>query len=469
MAVITAVTLAAGLYTSSWQDISDYVIDWRVKWGRSSAFETMRPTTLTLRLLNTDRRFEPGYSSGAYYDYLKCGTLLRLRVSFTAGSTVDMDLFYGSVNSIRLQYPNKRTDTGGAYATIEASCPLAVLAKERTENTYGPDTSDAMITDIIGDLEWTNGTINTGSLADPYGADLQAVGSTSGASMLALIEQIARSAGAVFYLEPNYTEAIARLIQTRNDSFSADFTLTNTDLTDITLGLEDDQIYNQARLTGQDNDIGDATYDETDGSVEDQWTLASHGLADLQEVWFSAAGGGASGYAVDTHYWVIDCGDPDYFQLASSLANATADTPISGTGDSTGTWTLRVCGTLQTAGRAADTQWLGERVLIESDLLLYTDAEVDTRTTDELAARCEMIDALRPTRLATKLYKGLNVDPDVAYLFAFPQSFGEISFDPGTGASRTYQIKVLGGQVTGAPGKPVEVVAYTEAASQFTV
>ncbi len=471
MATVTATACTVGLYTTSWQDISAYVVDWKVTWGRSSVFENMRPATLQLKLLNTDRRFEPGYSSGAYYDYLKCGTLLRAKMSWTSsGGTTTVYLFYGTINSMELVYPNKRSDTGGAYAVVVASDPMAILAKERTESTYPTDTADAMVTDILGDIVWTGGTIGTGALTDPYGADLQPVGTSSGASLLSLIEQVAWAAGSVFFLGPTDTEASALLIKTRNDTAAAtaDFTLHSDDLTDLILGLEDDNCYSHARLTGRDNDIGEAVYDKTGGTYESMWTLAAHGMVTAQEIWFSAVGTGAEPFAVDTHYFVIKKTN-DIFQLATTEANANAGTYITGTGsDSSGDWTVRVCGTLELAGRTADAQWMGERVLILSDILLWTDAEVDTRASDELSARTQMIDHLRPRRLGVLIGKGVT---DLAeWIYLFPngaEHYGEVVFDPGTGSSRTYPIKVLGGSIEGSPGRPIKVSVFTEEATQF--
>ena len=44
----------------------------------------------------------------------------------------------------------------------------------------------------------------------------------------------------------------------------------------------------------------------------------------------------------------------------------------------------------------------------------------------------------------------------------------ELTFDPGTGASRFYELYAMGGVVSGTPGAPVTVTCYTEAAAQFT-
>lgn len=83
--------------------------------------------------------------------------------------------------------------------------------------------------------------------------------------------------------------------------------------------------------------VGDATYDETGGGVEDEWTLTAHGLAVDDVVQFSAVGTGATGYAASTDYWVVAVPTANTFQLSGAKGAA----PLEGTGDSAGTWTVQ--------------------------------------------------------------------------------------------------------------------------------
>lgn len=84
------------------------------------------------------------------------------------------------------------------------------------------------------------------------------------------------------------------------------------------------------------NSLGNATYDETGGGVEDEWTLTSHGLQVNDRVEFTAVGTGATGYAVDTAYWVASVPNANTFTLAATQGGSA----IEGTGDSGGTWTI---------------------------------------------------------------------------------------------------------------------------------
>jgi len=87
--------------------------------------------------------------------------------------------------------------------------------------------------------------------------------------------------------------------------------------------------------------LGNATFDVTGGGVEDEWTLAGHGLQVGDRVQFSAVGTGAEPYAVSTDYWVVAVPDANTFQLSASKEHARAGTVLEGTGsDSAGVWTI---------------------------------------------------------------------------------------------------------------------------------
>lgn len=82
--------------------------------------------------------------------------------------------------------------------------------------------------------------------------------------------------------------------------------------------------------------LGSAVYLETGGTIEDQWTLASNKLEVGDVVRFTAVGTGATGYAINTDYYVAEVNGSDKFSLATALGGAA----IEGVGDSGGTWTL---------------------------------------------------------------------------------------------------------------------------------
>ena len=80
------------------------------------------------------------------------------------------------------------------------------------------------------------------------------------------------------------------------------------------------------------------TYDETGGDQEDLWTSSSaHGLEINDKLEFIAVGGGASGYSINTVYYVVAVPTTTTLQLS----NTPGGSAIEGTGDSTGTWTAK--------------------------------------------------------------------------------------------------------------------------------
>lgn len=118
----------AGLYAAStsarfdnfsasvvWTDISSYVHGIpSIKRGRQHELAQMETGTCDLILSNTDRRFDPAYTSGAYYPFIV--PLRRIRVTAT-WSAVTYRLFTGHVERWPLDYNRMATD-----GTVEITC-----------------------------------------------------------------------------------------------------------------------------------------------------------------------------------------------------------------------------------------------------------------------------------------------------------------------------------------------------------
>lgn len=111
------------------------------------------------------------------------------------------------------------------------------------------------------------------------------------------------------------------------------------------------------------DDTNNATFIFTGSAAEDEWTDAAHGYLTGLLIQFSAVGTGAPEFLITTDYWVIRLG-ANTFKLASSLANALAGTPIEGTVNSTGTWTVEVQAQTFRAGPPAGEVWDIARMLV---------------------------------------------------------------------------------------------------------
>lgn len=81
--------------------------------------------------------------------------------------------------------------------------------------------------------------------------------------------------------------------------------------------------------------VGAAVFVFTGGSIEDEWTDASHGYLDGDKVIFSAVGTGAPEFLINTAYYIVNK-QTNIFNLALTSSGD----PIEGTVDSSGTWTL---------------------------------------------------------------------------------------------------------------------------------
>ncbi|MFH2073205.1 MAG: hypothetical protein ABIJ75_10190 [Actinomycetota bacterium] len=103
------------------------------------------------------------------------------------------------------------------------------------------------------------------------------------------------------------------------------------------LNAEDYQVDDMYQIDLTGTSLGAAVYTETGGVTEDMWTLAAHGLVAGDHVRFTAVGTGATGYAVDTDYWVAAVTNANVFTLSATNGG----TAIEGTGNSAGTWTLQ--------------------------------------------------------------------------------------------------------------------------------
>jgi len=446
-------------HAAGWVNITNWMDDYTVQWGRRTGFEDMRARVLTVSLDNGDRRFEPGYTSGAYSDgEPRQGSLLNLYV--TVNSTA-YQLFYGTVESVTIGYdlPVGRT----SRARIVASDLVTLLAQDRVYvQTVTGDYADNMVKAVLALASWTTGTFTTTSVT---AADLVLQDYYSGgASILDIIQTVAGSEGFVFYVRPASRAADCYLTSPWG-AFSSSGTLTAGDLTGITLTCDADQIATIVRVTAQDHDIGDAVYDKADGAYTSMWTLASHGLATAQKAWFSSIGGGAEPFEADTVYYAI-VKTANVFQLATSAVNANAGTYISGTGDdSDGEWTVRIAGLTQTAQHPADHATYGEWPVEHSGSLVLTDAAAATMAHRDLDRRQKLFRLLRPTMLTALVAVGDTWDATkmqlTTPLYALTVSMNMLA------TPRTFELYVQGGTVAQTAGGPIRIAAYTEAASQW--
>jgi hypothetical protein len=106
----------------SWETVTPYVRDIRIDRGRRSEYIMQSPGVLRLVLDNRDRRFDPDYTSGPYYNQLV--PMVPVRVQATYSGTT-WTLYRGYVQGWPSAYDTANTD---AVAIVEALDGTRLLA-----------------------------------------------------------------------------------------------------------------------------------------------------------------------------------------------------------------------------------------------------------------------------------------------------------------------------------------------------
>jgi hypothetical protein len=165
-------TYSTPAVSRTWTDVTAYVLTSGgvgVDFGRQDEFDQAGPNTCSLTLNNSDGRFTPGLTTGAYYPDVKIGRPLRVTVDTGSG---DVDRFVGYIDEWPLEWP-AAVDTF-ATASITASSRMARMglsAKLRSvvETEILLDAPDAYYT--MGEAEGATRAIDSsGNAADALSA-----------------------------------------------------------------------------------------------------------------------------------------------------------------------------------------------------------------------------------------------------------------------------------------------------------
>lgn len=110
----------------TWTDVTDYVVDIPLSTnrGRSSEFDDYRAGTCSFRLDNSDRRFDPSYTSGPYYGFLVPG--IPVKVTGTPSGGSERQVYRGFLQGIPQDY--NPADPFGASCHITAVDAFGKLA-----------------------------------------------------------------------------------------------------------------------------------------------------------------------------------------------------------------------------------------------------------------------------------------------------------------------------------------------------
>lgn len=134
--------------TPVWVDITSYMREAHTRRGRQRELDRDEAGTMTVRLDNTTRIFDPSYAAGAYYGYLK--PMRRIRLSATL-SGVTYRLFTGFIDG----FPQSWPFAGVGECIINATDGWKILSMRKLNATYSSELSSVRIANVLNGVGWT--------------------------------------------------------------------------------------------------------------------------------------------------------------------------------------------------------------------------------------------------------------------------------------------------------------------------
>lgn len=123
--------------SKTWTDISDYVLGIpTAKHGRDSELGAFQAGAMTVRLDNTDRRFDPSYAAGPYYGDLLPNVPVRANLVQRADDSVVVDSFNRADNPTSLG----NADSGQTWTQVAfaATGVLGIISNQAYASTLDP-------------------------------------------------------------------------------------------------------------------------------------------------------------------------------------------------------------------------------------------------------------------------------------------------------------------------------------------
>lgn len=133
MAMIVNIAFASEpLATSpSWTEISSYVVSGSMSFGRDSELDDFSAGSLSIKVKNNDRRFDPDYASGAYAPNVLVGKKIQVKIVTTYGTDT---IWTGFITSYTQEYDQNFPDY--AFCTINATDALGFLGRINCPTDY---------------------------------------------------------------------------------------------------------------------------------------------------------------------------------------------------------------------------------------------------------------------------------------------------------------------------------------------
>jgi hypothetical protein len=270
-----------------WVDVTAYTEAFTTSRGREDVFDVAQPGQLTLRLDNSDGRFDPLNSAGPYFGSIRTNNQVRIRAEATSGSGV-VGLFYGYVDRWERSWP------GGAQhsvTTVTATDLFKIMANRDAAGARGVESTGARIDGLLGGDAVIYGTDGFSVTAYTYLNDEM---------QLDIVQDLALGAGGLFFIAGDGTIAFQtpyyRGETTRANTAQCSYvfgtstlgtTAGNNDVeidTDVAPALDDTLVANTITVTNSSTGFSvtdtDATAAARDSEIEYQLdTLLSNAAA----------------------------------------------------------------------------------------------------------------------------------------------------------------------------------------------
>lgn len=228
--------------TSTWTDITTYVRGLSIRRGRNDELGRVEAGTLDVLLSNSDRRFDPTYTSGPYYPYVVPMRQIRVRATW---NSVTYGLFRGYVESWPPAWPGNGKDD---IVTVRAVDAFKVLNLARVQQAFAEELTSDRISSVLDAA-----AIPSGDQAVGTGLHTLAASSTVTSSALEISQACAQAEDGLFFIDGGGTVTFQGRAYRRTIETTARGTLGDSGselpYTDLQGSYDDTYLANRAIVT----------------------------------------------------------------------------------------------------------------------------------------------------------------------------------------------------------------------------
>ena len=241
--------------TFTWTDVSAYVRGFDITRGRSQILDEDSAGTASIILDNADRRFDPGYVSGAYNPNVLPGKPVRIQA---VHNSITYDLWRGFTSAWPMSWPGQVDDV----VVLTGVDAFQVFNLILLGNAEVQEASGTRIANILDEIGWPSGAswrdidagaFNVIAITWDCQTGMQALRVTTDSEEGRLFMT---GAGVVRFNDSNWRGAAA--VQ---ETFDDDGGASDVRYQDIQVGFDDAQIWNKVNV-GRRNSTLVATADD---------------------------------------------------------------------------------------------------------------------------------------------------------------------------------------------------------------